>query len=189
MTVQSAQSVTVLFTTRNAATSTGVNADSLPVGTLYLNGTANGASVTVTNISTGLYKAAVTMPTLAAGDQVELSIAATVAAISDTGIVWGDTNDFIGSAGALTTVTTATNLTTYTGNTPQTGDVYARLGAPAGASISADVAAVKTDTAAVKTQTDKMAFSVTNQIDANIKGVNSHNVTGDGHTGTEWGPA
>jgi len=35
------------------------------------------------------------------------------------------------------------------GNIPQTGDSYARLGAPAGASVSADVAAVKTDTAAI----------------------------------------
>jgi hypothetical protein len=32
---------------------------------------------------------------------------------------------------------------------PQTGDNYARLGAPAGASVSADIAAVKTDTAAI----------------------------------------
>lgn len=39
---------------------------------------------------------------------------------------------------------------------PQTGDNFARLGAPAGASVSADVAAVKTDTAAVKVQTDKL---------------------------------
>ena len=31
-------------------------------------------------------------------------------------------------------------LTTYTGDTPQTGDCFARLGAPAGASISADIA-------------------------------------------------
>lgn len=49
-----------------------------------------------------------------------------------------------------------------------TGDAYARLGAPAGASVSADVAAVKTDTAAVKTQTDKLAFTVANKIDANV---------------------
>lgn len=34
-------------------------------------------------------------------------------------------------------------LTTYTGNTPQTGDSYARLGAPAGASISADILQIK----------------------------------------------
>lgn len=45
-------------------------------------------------------------------------------------------------------------ITTYTGNTPQTGDNFARLGAPAGASVSADVAAVKADSAAIKVKTD-----------------------------------
>lgn len=38
--------------------------------------------------------------------------------------------------------------------TVQTGDSFARLGAPAGASVSADVAAAKVDTAAIKTKTD-----------------------------------
>jgi hypothetical protein len=37
-------------------------------------------------------------------------------------------------------------LTTYTGNTPQTGDSFARLGAPAGASVSADIAAIEGQT-------------------------------------------
>lgn len=37
-----------------------------------------------------------------------------------------------------------------------TGDIYARLGAPAGASVSADVAAVKSDTGAIKTKTDNL---------------------------------
>jgi hypothetical protein len=36
---------------------------------------------------------------------------------------------------------------------PQTGDNFARLGAPAGASVSADIAAVKTQTAAIETDT------------------------------------
>lgn len=36
---------------------------------------------------------------------------------------------------------------------PQTGDNFARLGAPAGASVSADVAAVKAQTAAIETDT------------------------------------
>ena len=36
----------------------------------------------------------------------------------------------------------------------QTGDAYSRLGSPAGASVSADVAAVKTDTSNIKTRTD-----------------------------------
>lgn len=44
-------------------------------------------------------------------------------------------------------------VTNYTGNTVQTGDAFARLGAPAGASVSADVAAVKSDTAAVLVDT------------------------------------
>lgn len=39
---------------------------------------------------------------------------------------------------------------------PQSGDAYARLGAPAGASHAADVAAVKSDTAAIKTKTDNL---------------------------------
>lgn len=56
----------------------------------------------------------------------------------------------------LARVTLADTVTTYTGNTPQTGDAYARLGAPAGASVSADVAAVKVDTAAVKAKTDNL---------------------------------
>ncbi len=37
-----------------------------------------------------------------------------------------------------------------------TGDSYARLGAPAGASVSADVAAVKSDTGAIKAKTDNL---------------------------------
>src|SRR3990167_4855530 len=37
---------------------------------------------------------------------------------------------------------------------PQTGDSFARIGAPAGASVSADVAAAKVDTAAIKVKTD-----------------------------------
>lgn len=41
---------------------------------------------------------------------------------------------------------------------------------------------------AIKTQTDKMAFTVTNQIDANIQSVNDVTVNGDGSGGTPWGP-
>lgn len=51
---------------------------------------------------------------------------------------------------------------------PQTGDNYARLGAPAGASLSADVAAVKVDTAAIKVQSDKLTFTVANHLDVNV---------------------
>jgi len=37
---------------------------------------------------------------------------------------------------------------------PQTGDSFARLGAPAGASVSADVAAIKAETASIQTDTN-----------------------------------
>ncbi len=37
-----------------------------------------------------------------------------------------------------------------------TGDIFSRLGAPAGASVSADLAAVKTETAAIKGKTDNL---------------------------------
>lgn len=57
----------------------------------------------------------------------------------------------ISASGHISNVDT---LTTYTGNTPQTGDAYARLGAPAGATVSVDVAAVKSELDAVKAKTD-----------------------------------
>ena len=43
-------------------------------------------------------------------------------------------------AGAVVNVTTVAVVTTLTGNTAQTGDAFARVGAPAGASIAADIA-------------------------------------------------
>lgn len=70
-----------------------------------------------------------------------------------------------------TTVAAVTTLTTYTGNTPQTGDSFARLGAPAGASVSADLLAIdnfvdgiESTLAAgvtVATNNDKTGYSLT----------------------------
>ena len=62
------------------------------------------------------------------------------------------------------------------------------FGAPAGASLAADVATVDTVVDAIKVQTDKFVFTVANQVDANIQYVNDVAVTGNGQTGTEWGP-
>lgn len=50
-------------------------------------------------------------------------------------------------------VTVLASVGTAATSTAQTGDAYARLGAPAGASVSADVAAVKVDTAAILADT------------------------------------
>lgn len=78
------------------------------------------------------------------------------------------------------------NVLDWKGSTApaMTGDAYARLGAPAGASVSADIAAVKTDTAAVKVQTDKLTFTIANQIDANVldwKSSTAPAMTGDAY--------
>lgn len=56
-------------------------------------------------------------------------------------------------AGVTHTGAVIPTVTTLTGHTAQTGDAFARLGAPAGASVSADVAAVKVDTAAILVDT------------------------------------
>ena len=48
----------------------------------------------------------------------------------------------INGSGHISRVTLTDTVTTYTGNTVQTGDSFARLGAPAGASVSADIAII-----------------------------------------------
>ena len=93
MSVKSEQAITVLFTTQAPATGAATDADATPVGTLYVNGTANGATVTETNISTGLYKAAFTLPSLTAGDVVSLRIAATVGGVAGEGVPWQEVSD------------------------------------------------------------------------------------------------
>lgn len=49
-----------------------------------------------------------------------------------------------------------TKVNTLDGHTAQTGDNYARLGAPAGASHAADVAAIKSDSAAILLDTNEL---------------------------------
>ncbi len=71
----------------------------------------------------------------------------------------------------LTNVTSTVDFTNTTiknldGNTVQTGDAYARLGAPAGASVSADVAAVKSDTGTVLTDVNTGAGAIYSRLGA-----------------------
>ena len=44
------------------------------------------------------------------------------------------------------------------------------------------------DVGAIKTQTDKLAFTVTNQVDANIQSINDTTVLGAGVNGNKWRP-
>lgn len=71
----------------------------------------------------------------------------------------------------------ASTVQVYT-NFPQTGDNFARLGAPAGASVSADIAAVKTQTAAIEVDTQDIqtrlpAALVSGRIDASVGAIAS----------------
>jgi len=73
---------------------------------------------------------------------------------------------FIGTGAVPATVQIFTSF-------PQTGDNYARLGAPAGASISADVAAIKAETATILSDTNDIqtripASLVGGRIDASV---------------------
>lgn len=88
------------------------------------------------------------------------------------------------SGGAITTsggaVSNVTLVATTTANTDMRGTDSA-------ATASA-LATVDANVDAVKLQTDKLTFTVANQLDANIQYVNDVAVTGDGTSGSEWGP-
>lgn len=68
--------------------------------------------------------------------------------------------------------------------TAQTGDSYARLGAPAGASVSADVAAVKAQTAAIETDTQDLqsrtpAALVSGRTPVDVQAISGDSVAAD----------
>ena len=74
-----------------------------------------------------------------------------VHAIDDDETAADNAEAFFDGTGYAGTGNVIPTVTTLTGHTAQTGDNYARLGAPAGASVSADVAAVKAETATIPT--------------------------------------
>lgn len=125
MIVKTGQAVVAEFPTSAPTTGAAANADSLPTGTLYVDGTANAAAVTVTNQATGLYKASVTLPALTAGQMVAIVISATIGGIACVGKVWEAVSD--------------------TARISESDDaVLTLLGAPAGASHAADLDAILT---------------------------------------------
>jgi hypothetical protein len=82
---------------------------------------------------------------------------------------------FIGTGAIPATVQVYTSF-------PQTGDNFARLGAPAGASLSADVAAVKTQTAAIEVDTADIQSRlpdalVSGRIDASVGAMAANVIT------------
>lgn len=80
-----------------------------PVGTLYVDGVANGASVTVTGSNP--YKWTVTLPTLTAGQVVSMYITATIATIATAAVVAEEVADTTYVSGVDTEVWSATTRT------------------------------------------------------------------------------
>lgn len=96
-------------------------------------------------------------------------------------IIGDITGNLSGSAGSVTgavgSVTGAVG--SVTGHTNQTGDTYALANGAAG------FVAIDTVVDAVKVVTDKIVFTVANQVDANTKSINDATVVGDGNA-TPW---
>lgn len=151
----------------------------LPAGdVLNVEGNVTGSVATVTN--------AVTLPTIPTNWITATGIAAS--ALNGKGD-WllassAPTNFSSLGIGATGHVLNVDTLTTYTGNTPQTGDSFARLGAPAGASIAADIAAVKTDTGNLVTRISSTLFSGITSL-AQWLGLMAGNQTGNSTARTE----
>jgi hypothetical protein len=58
--------------------------------------------------------------------------------------------------------------------------------------VLAQIALVKTETdkiASIKTKTDSLTFTKALELDVNLQSVNGTTITGDGQSGSEWGPA
>ncbi len=80
-----------------------------------------------------------------------------VTAGGTAGIDWGNVeNPSTAVDLSGTDIQLCDTITTYTGNTVQTGDSFARLAAPAGASVSADIAAIKAETALIVADTNEL---------------------------------
>jgi hypothetical protein len=144
---------TILFASTVAGV--GTNADSTPTAVLWRNGSASGVSVMVsTTAQTGLYKAVFTTDAgWGNADFLELYVTATIAGTAGyLAKVWSSTE--IGAAELDSSVgDQITGIKAKTDNLPSdpadqsiiiaaTDAVMTRLGAPAGASIAADIAAI-----------------------------------------------
>lgn len=79
------------------------NSDTAPIAVLVKNSVDTATVVTIANISTGVYSASVTMPALAAGDIMQIRVAATIGGVTTGGIIWRDDADtaYISQAGGL----------------------------------------------------------------------------------------
>jgi hypothetical protein len=111
-------------------------------------------------------------------------IISNVREISDDATAATNAEAFFDGTGYAGTNNVIPTVTTLTGHTAQTGDSFTRLGAPAGASVSVDIAAVKTDTGNIETDTQNIqgripAALVGGRIDANAGAISGDATAAD----------
>ena len=134
--------------------------------------------------ATAINSGAITSAKFAAG-AIGTGVIAGTQTFAMTGNITGNLSGSVGSVtGAVGSVTGAVGSVTgnvggnvtgsvgsVVGHTPQTGDNYARLGAPAGASVSADIAAVKSDSAAILVDTGTTLDAALAVVDSNVDAI------------------
>ena len=101
--------------------------------------------------------------------------------ISLTGIT---ADDVLTISGELGTV----NLGSPSGGNIEIRGTYKAITNAGSATVNIDGAILGGDVASVKAKTDSLTFTTAGEVDANIQSVNDIVVTGNGETGTEWGP-
>lgn len=92
MTVKTGSAWAGSFVTLDA-TGAVTAATGTPIGTLYVDGTADAASVTITGSNP--YKWSVTLPSLTAGQRVDMYITATISTIATAGFVASEQADTV----------------------------------------------------------------------------------------------
>lgn len=92
------------------------------------------------------------------------------------------------SLNAATPAVTVSDKTGFSLSASQTFNLTGNITGNLSGSVGSVTGLTASDVGAIKTQTDKLTFTVANQLDSNILSVNSTTVTGDGQSGTEWGP-
>jgi len=93
MSIAAGMTITKLFVVENPSTRAAVDADALPTGELYVAGAADAATVTVSHISTGLYKASILLPALTDGQVCDLVVSYSISSVAIKDVVWSDAAD------------------------------------------------------------------------------------------------
>lgn len=103
--------------------------------------------------------------------------------VGSTGSVTGAVGSVTGNVGGNVNGTVAGVVGNVVGNVTGSVNSLVTVGSLAtGAAQSSQTSLIS----AIKTQTDKLAFTVTNQIDANIQSINDVTLIGNGQSGTEF---